>query len=57
MDNHEVSENIPEGLSRKAHGDDRFDFNVPSEQLSKHMEGKIPPNSAKSTTLDVNNFE
>ena len=41
----------------KKHNDERFDFNVTSEDLSKFMEGEIPANTEKSITWAVRNFE
>ena len=32
-------------------------LNITSEDLSKYMEGEIPPNTEKSTAWALNNFE
>ena len=47
----------PESLSNNDDKDERFDFNVTSEDLSKYMEGETPVNTEKSTAWAVNNFE
>ena len=57
MYNDEAPENSPEQQSRNAHNDDRFDSNITSEDLSKYMEGEIPPNTEKYTAWALNNFE
>ena len=36
---------------------ERFDFNVTSDDLSKFMEGETPANTEKSTTWAIKNFE
>ena len=42
---------------RKVSKDDRFDFNVTSDDLSRYMEGETPANTEKSTAWAVNTFE
>ena len=37
--------------------DDRFDFNITSDDLSKFMEGNTPANTEKSTSWAIRNFE
>ena len=56
-DNDETPENSPEQPSRNNHDDERFDFNVTSEDLSKYMEGEIPHNTEKSTAWALKNFK
>ena len=47
-----------EELSGKRNSDDdRFDFNITSDDLSKFMEGSTPANTEKSTIWAMRNFE